>query len=156
MNWYKLAELTVTPDQFQAWSHEGKKYIAMHKSISPEIQLLFFTQKYEGKDNILWWLAHSNSISPEIHTLFFTQEYEGKSNLLWHLAQNTSISLQTQRLFFTQEYEGKSGVLFYLFRNRSFLKGVTLQEMREFTKIKEARLHAYRARLKTIKEKIKL
>ena len=66
------------------------------------------------------------------------------------------ISPQTQSLFFTQEYKGKSNILYNLAHNRSFLKGFTLQDMREFAKIKQAKLLAYRARLKTIKEKIKL
>ena len=170
MNWYKLAEaaLNITPDQFQAMVDEGKKALARNTSLSPQTQLLFFTQEYEGKSNILWALAENTSITPQTQSLFFTQEYEGKSGvlsglaenwrqrILWALAENTSITNQTQSLFFTQEYKGKSNILYNLAHNRSFLKGFTLQDMREFAKIKQAKLLAYRARLKTIKEKIKL
>ena len=74
----------------------------------------------------------------------------------WRLARNESISLSTQKMFFTEEYSDKNEVLKILFDNPSFLKGVTLQEMREFTKTKEARLHVYRKRLKAVKEKILL
>ena len=134
MNWYKLAEaeeVTVTPEEFKAMSWSEKRYLAqyMDLSLSQRVQNLFFTQEYDYKD---------------------------KSNILWHLAENTSISPQTQLLFFTQEYSGKIDVLSRLSLNPSFLKGVTLQEMREFTKAKEARLPVYKKRLKTIKEKIKL
>ena len=158
MNWYKLAEaaLNITPDQFQAMVDEEKKALARNTSLSPQTQLLFFTQEYEGKDWVLWHLAENTNLSPQTQSMFFTQEYEGKDWVLWHLAENTSISPQTQLLFFTQEYSGKIDVLSRLSLNPSFLKGVTLQEMREFTKAKEARLPVYKKRLKTIKEKIKL
>ena len=130
MNWYKLAEaeaeeVTVTPDQFQAMTYKEKVALARNTSISPQTQQLFFTEEYYGKKNILLSLAFNISISPEIQTLFFTQEYEGKSLALRWLAWNTS-----------------------------FLKGFTLQEMREFTKTNK--LIVYLKRLKTIREKIKL
>ena len=129
MNWYKLAEaaLNITPDQFQAMSFNEKLALARNRSISPQTQLLFFTVKYKGNLNVLYQLAN-----------------------------NTIISLQTQLLFFTEEYSDKNEVLKILFQNPSFLKDFTLQELREFAKTKEARLHVYRKRFKTIRAMVLL
>ena len=188
MNWYKIAEaeeVTVTHDQFKAMSWSEKLALAKNKSISPETQQLFFTEKYWNKNYAIWWLAENTSITLETQRLFFTEEYARKTlilsylaqnrsislqaqllfftekyktnlNALWWLAHNRSISSQTQKMFFTQEYEEKNYVLKPLFDNPSFLKGVTPKEMREFNKIKEARLYVYRKRLKQIRKKIKL
>jgi len=100
--------------------------------------------------------AENTSISPQTQLLFFTQEYSGKSVALQYLALNPSISPQTQLLFFTEEYSDKQLVLKKLSDNPSFLRGLTLQEFREFTKIKEARLPVYQKRFKAVKEKILL
>ena len=150
MNWYKLAEaaLNITPKEFQAMTYKEKVALAKNKSITQETQLLFFTQEYDYKDNILWPLAWNTSITPQTQLLFFTVKYKDNLNALHELAQNRSISPQTKLLFFTQEYGDKGNILKLILHNRNiFLKGLTLQEMREFTKIKEARLHVYRKRL---------
>ena len=159
MNWYKLAELAlnITPDQFQAMSYDEKKALAQNRSITQETQLLFFTQEYDYKYKILWWLAGNPSISPQTQLLFFTQEYKGNLNALWALAHNRSISPQTKQLFFTQEYNGKEDILKLLLRNHNiFLKGLTPKEMREIAKTKEARYIVYKKRLKTIRAMVLL
>ena len=77
----------------------------------------------------------------------------------WRLARNESISLSTQKMFFTEKYKSNSSkdfIIQHLLQNPSFLKDFTLQELREFAKTKEARLHVYRIRFKAVKEKIKL
>ena len=120
MNWYKLAEaeeVTVTHDQFKAMSWSEKLALAKNKSISPETQQLFFTEKYWNKNYAIWWLA-----------------------------ENTSITLETQRLFFTEEYAGKTLSLGYIRFNPSFLKGLTPKEMREFTKTNKLPVYAKRLR----------
>ena len=157
-NWYKLAEaaLNITPKEFQAMTYEEKKALAKNKSITQETQLLFFTQEYDYKYNILWPLADNTSISPQTQLLFFTVKYKDNLNTLWALAHNRSISPQTKLLFFTQEYGDKHDVLKLILRNRNiFLKGLTPKELREFAKAKEARLPVYRKRFKDIREKIK-
>ena len=159
MNWYKLAEaaLNITPKEFQAMSFNDKVALAKNKSITQETQLLFFTQEYDYKYNILWPLADNTSISPELQLLFFTQEYKDNLNTLWALAHNRSISPQTKQLFFTQEYNGKEDILKLLLRNHNiFLKGLTPKEMREIAKTKEARYIVYKKRLKTIRAMVKL
>jgi hypothetical protein len=120
MNWYKLAEaeeVTVTHDQFKAMSWSEKLALARNTSISSQTQQLFFTEKYWNKNNAIWWLA-----------------------------ENTSITLETQKLFFTEEYEGKTLTLGYIRFNPSFLKDLTLKEMREFTKINKLPVYAKRLR----------
>ena len=117
---------------------------------------MFLTMEYDNKHRILQELAQNRSISPQTQSLFLTMEYDNKHRVLWWLAHNRSISSQTQKMFFTQEYEWKSYVLEALLSRPSFLQGFTLQDMREFAKIKEARLPVYRKRLKQIREKIKL
>ena len=104
-NWYKIAELTVTPKEFQTKHYQELIAIAMNTSITPE------TQK-----------------------LFLTEEYDYKQIVLWPLAANPSITPQTQKLFFTEEYNHKTRTLIYLSLNPIFLKGLTPKEMREFTK----------------------
>ena len=157
MNWYKLAELTVTPKEFQTMSFNDKVALAKNKSITQETQRLFLTEEYQHKDHILWPLADNTSISPELQLLFFTQEYKDNFNTLWALAHNRSISPQTKQLFFTQEYNGKEDILKLLLRNHNiFLKGLTPKEMREFTKTKEARYIVYKKRLKTIRAMVLL
>ena len=156
MNWYKLAELTVTPREFQAMSYEGKKALAQNTSISPQTQQLFFTEEYPSNISVLQTLAKNRSISPETQKLFFTVKYDYKNHVLWWLAANTSITLEVQRLFFTEDYGGKTLILSYLEVNPSFLKGLTPKEMREFTKtnkltvyskrFNESRLKFYRLR----------
>ena len=130
-NWYKLAESApnITLQKFQAMTWEKKRALAqsMELSLSQRVQLLFFTEEYEGKDNILW-----------------------------PLAENTSISPQAQLLFFTQEYRSKENILYTLRHSPSFLKRFTLQQLREFTKIKEARLTVYKKRFKAVKAMVLL
>jgi len=104
-NWYKIAEITVTPQEFQTKHYQELIAIAMNTSITPEIQ-----------------------------KLFLTEEYRYKQGVLVALAANPSITTQTQKLFFTVEYPHKTLTLTYLFNNPSFLKGLTSKEMREFTK----------------------
>ena len=77
----------------------------------------------------------------------------------WRLARNESISLSTQKMFFTEKYKSNSSkdfIIQHLVQNPSFLKDFTTQQLREFTKTKEARLYVYRIRFKAVKEKIKL
>ena len=209
-NWYKTAGgfysriypsglYEVTSDQFQSMTWREKQQLGWNEALSPEVQLLFFTEEYAEKSEVLQALASNPSLTPEVQPLFFTEDYEWENrssknealkNLalnesiapatqllffkpeywingngfpaLYYLAQNTSLTSLTQRMLFTEEYPDKNGVINYLKRNPSFLKGFTLQEMREFTKAKEARLLAYSKRLKqsrnkiSIREKIKL
>ena len=121
MNWYKLAELTVTPKEFQTKHYQELIDIARNTSITQETQLLFFAQEYDYKDksNILWHLAQNTSISPQTQLLFFTVKYKDNLNALHELAQNRSISPQTKLLFFTQEYGDKHHVLKLILRNRN-------------------------------------
>ena len=159
MNWYKLAEaeeVTVTPDQFQAMGWEQKWRLSLNPRISSQAQQLFFTEKYKSNISVLQTLAKNKSITQETQLLFFTTEYDYKNHVLWWLAGNPSISLQTQRLFFTEEYKDKNYVLKHLLDNPSFLKDFTTQELREFTKAKEARLPVYRKRFKTIRAMVLL
>ena len=158
MNWYKLAEaaLNITPKEFQAMSFNNKVALAQNRSISPQTQQLFFTEKYWDKNEIIWDLAENTSISPQTQLLFITQEYSGKIVALQYLALNPSITPEIQKLFFTQEYEGKQLVLKNLSDNPSFLKDFTLQEMREIAKTKEARLPVYRKRFKDVKAMVLL
>jgi hypothetical protein len=166
MNWYKLAESApnITLQKFQAMTWEKKRALAqsMELSLSQPVQNLFFTQEYDDKYNILCLLALNTIISSQTQSMFFTQEYEsirtplqliGPLNLL---AQNNSLIPEVKRLFWKQEYKDKGHISSSLASKPSFLQGLTLQDMREFTKIKEARLPVYRARLKQIREKIKL
>ena len=77
----------------------------------------------------------------------------------WRLARNESISLSTQKMFFTEKYKSNSSkdfIIQHLLQNPSFLKGVTLQELREFTKAKEARLPVYKKRFKAVKAMVLL
>ena len=125
MNWYKLAEaeaeeVTVTSDQFQSMTWREKLALARNTSISSQTQQLFFTEKYWNKNDAIWWLA-----------------------------ANTSITLEVQRLFFTEDYGEKTLILSYLEANPSFLRGLTLKEMREFTKTNK--LTVYSKRLRQIK-----
>ena len=97
MNWYKVAE-EVTPrkavshnaEQFRALDVSFKARIQFNKSVLPEVQLLYFTEKYEGKDMLLWYLAGNRSLTPETQMLFFTEPYGNKANTLSHLAENSS------------------------------------------------------------------
>ena len=159
MNWYKLAEaaLNITPDQFKAMSLNDKEALARNTSITQETQRLFLKPEYwyqwQYRFLALSNLAYNPSIIPEIQQLLFTEK---NPVLLNALAQNHSLIPQIQLLFFTEEYSDKNEVLKILFDNPSFLKGVTLQELREFTKAKEARLPVYKKRFKDVREKIKL
>jgi len=155
MNWYKLAELAlnITPDQFQAMTYEGKLALARNPSLTPVLQLLFFTEEYEGKDNILWPLAENTSISPQAQLLFFRPEYNNSnSNILWGLAENTSISPQAQLLFFTQEYRSKENILYTLRHSPSFLKNLTSGQWLQIKNAArgEMRLHVLKKRLEQI------
>jgi len=185
-NWYKTAGAfssllssiypEVSYEQFQSMTWREKQSLGWNKALSPEVQRLFFTGDYVGKDIALQSLATNLSITPEIQKLFFTQEYEGKSHVLealaenktiltqtqlmffkpeywingfpalYYLAKNTSLTSLTQRMFFTAEYPDKNGVISYIKR---------LQDMREIIRAKEARYFIYDRRLKQIKEKIK-
>ena len=129
-------------------------YLAENKSITPQTQLLFFTEKYKQKNYVLGYLAENKSITPQTQKMFFTEDYWDKDIILQYLARNRSIPLATQLLFFTEEYKEKNYVLKHLLDNPSFLKGVTLQEMREFTKTNK--LIVYRKRFKTIREMVLL
>jgi len=133
MNWYKIAEgntVTVTPQEFKAMSSDEKLALAKNTNITPEVQRMFLKPEY-------WY------------------QWQYRFLALQYLAFNTSISSQTQKLFFTEEYDNKQLVLKILFDyNPSFLKGLTLKEMREFTKTNK--LPVYKKRFKTVREKIKL
>ena len=195
MNWYKTAEgfsnlrttyPEVTFDQFQSMTWREKQSLGWSGALSPEVQRLFFTGDYDGKDIALQSLARNHSITAEIQQLFFKENYNYNKDVLealatnpsitpqtqrmffkpeywvkgfhsfYYLAQNTSITTETQILLFTEEYQDKNGVINYLKRNPSFLKGFTLQDLRAVAKAKEARYFIYGKRLKTIREKIKL
>jgi len=131
-------------------------YLAENKSIAPQTQKMFFTEKYKHKGYVLQYLATNTSIYPEVQRLFFTEEYWDKDISLSYLARNTSITHETQLLFFAEEYNDKNYVLKTLFDNTSFLKGFTSKEMREFAKIKEARLPVYQKRFKAVKAMVLL
>ena len=158
-NWYKLAEaaLNITPAEFKAMSFNDKEALASNPRITQETQRLFLKPEYwyqwQYRFLALSNLAYNPSIIPEIQQLLFTEK---NPVLLNALAQNHSLIPQIQLLFFTEEYSDKNEVLKILFDNPSFLKGVTLQEMREFTKAKEARLPVYSKRLKTIRAMVLL
>ena len=149
MNWYKIAELTVTPQEFKAMSHDEKKALARNTSITPQTQQLFFTDEHASNISVLGYLAKNTSITPQTQLLFFTEKYQHKNYILQYLAENTSITLEVQRLFFTEDYGGKTRTLIYLSLNPSFLKGLTPKEMREFTKTNK--LPVYAKRLRQIK-----
>ena len=97
MNWYKAAE-EVTPrkavslnaEQFRALDVSFKERMQFNKSVLPEVQLLYFTEKYEGKDGLLWRLAWNRSLTPETQQLFFTEPYGNKANTLSNLVKNPS------------------------------------------------------------------
>jgi hypothetical protein len=131
-------------------------YLAENTSITPQTQLLFFAEKYKHKNYVLQYLAQNTSIYPQTQRMFFTGDYWDKDIILQYLARNRSITLATQLLFFTEEYKEKNYVLKHLVENPSFLKGFTSKEMREFTKIKEARLPVYRKRFKDVKAMVLL
>ena len=131
-------------------------YLAENTSITPQTQLLFFTEKYKHKNYVLNYLATNTSIYPQTQKMFFTEDYWDKDIILQYLARNRSITLATQLLFFTEEYKEKNYVLKHLLDNPSFLKDFTTQELREFTKAKEARLPVYRKRFKTIRAMVLL
>ena len=57
MNWYKTAELTITPKEFQIEHYQELIDIARNTSITQETQLLFFTEQYKDKDKVLWNLT---------------------------------------------------------------------------------------------------
>ena len=164
MNWYKLAEaaLNITPQEFNAMHHKYRIALAQNTNLSPQTQQLFFTGEYHGNDDrddeykriVLGYLAENKSITPQTQKMFFTEDYWDKDIILQYLARNRSIPLATQLLFFTEEYKEKNYVLKHLLDNPSFLKGVTLQEMREFTKTNK--LIVYRKRFKTIREMVLL
>ena len=159
MNWYKLAEvaLNITPAQFKAMSFNDKEALAKNTNITPEAQRMFLKPEYwyqwQYRFLAFSFLAGNPSLIPEIQLLLFTEKYPV---ILDTLAGNPSLIPQIQLLFFTEEYSDKNEVLKILFDNPSFLKGVTLQELREFTKAKEARLPVYKKRFKDVREKIKL
>jgi hypothetical protein len=130
--------------------------LARNLSITPEIQKLFFTEGgYEGKSHVLEALAENKTILTQTQLMFFKPEYWINGfPALYYLANNTSITSLTQRMFFAAEYPDKNGVISYIKRNPIFLKGLTLQDMREIIRAKEARYFIYDRRLKQIKEKI--
>ena len=110
MNWYKTAETeeyTVTPEEFQVMSYAAKIRLASNNSISPEIQMLFFTINYNDKGDILRTLAQNTGISSQTQSMFFTEKYCDVSYALRALATNPSITPQTQRLFLTEDYKDK-------------------------------------------------
>jgi len=155
VNWYKKAEaatVSVTPEGFGAMTYEEKLALARNPSLTPVLQLLFFTEEYEGKSNILWPLAENTSISPQAQLLFFRPEYKGNSNTLWGLAENTSISPQAQLLFFTQEYRSKENILYTLRHSPSFLKNLTSGQWLQIKNAArgEMRLHVLKKRLEQI------
>ena len=123
MNWYKTAETeeyTVTPEEFWTMSYADKIRLAKNNSISPEIQMLFFTINYNDKSynygdksynyrgDILRTLAQNTGISSQTQSMFFTEKYCDVSYALRALATNPSITPQTQRLFLTEEYKEKT------------------------------------------------
>lgn len=158
-NWYKLAEvaLNITPAEFVDMTRQERIFLARNRSITPETQRLFFTEKYSEKywplanlaqnesitqvtqrlfftrtngrrnDLILAFLAENRGITPETQLMFFTEQYNRKGGVLRDLARNSSITPLTQRLFFTQNYANK-GVLWFLAVNR----GITQETQRLF------------------------
>ena len=136
MNWYKKAEIeeyTVTPEEFWTMSYADKIRLASNNSISPQIQMLFFTINYNYKSynnmgDILQTLAQNTGISSQTQSMFFTEKYCDVSYALQYLARNTSITPQTQLLFFTQEYKSKGNALWALATNPS----ITPQTQRLF------------------------
>ena len=98
MNWYKAAEeviprkaVSLNAEQFRALDVSFKARIQFNISVLPEVQLLYFTEKYEGKDRLLWRLAgNRKGLTPETQILFFTEPYGNKANTLSHLVKNPS------------------------------------------------------------------
>ena len=111
--WLKSAGMrtSFTADQFLAQSSEEKKDTAMNTTMVEAAQLLFFTEDYKNKGEVLQHLVHNPVLTPGIEKRFFTEDYESKSRCLKALAQNPEISVLTKALFFTERYEGKASIL---------------------------------------------
>ena len=111
--WLKSAGMrtSFTADQFLALSSEEKKDTARNTTMVEAAQLLFFTEDYKNKGEVLQHLVHNPVLTPGIEKRFFTEDYKGKSLCLKALAQNPEISALTKALFFTERYEGKANIL---------------------------------------------
>ena len=111
--WLKSAGMrtSFTADQFLAQSSEEKKDTAMNTTMVEAAQLLFFTEDYKNKGEVLQHLVHNSVLTPGIEKRFFTEDYKGKSLCLKALAQNPEISALTKALFFTERYEDKANIL---------------------------------------------
>ena len=124
-NWYKAAGYSdlmravgfsnlritypeVTFDQFQSMTWREKQSLGWSVALTPEVQRLFFTGDYDGKDIALQSLARNHSITAEIQQLFFKENYNYNKNVLETLATNPSITPQTQRMFLTEDYKEKT------------------------------------------------
>jgi len=123
VNWYKAAAKqivpVVTPERFGTMTSKEKGRLAENRRLTTELQLLFFTEPYERKSDVLTHLAENRSITPEIQLLFFTGDYESKSWVLWYLAQNKSLWLnltKEQRLQIKNLARGRTRLR--LLRNR--------------------------------------
>ena len=123
MNWYKVATegraVPITSEGFGAMTRKEKRALARNGNITLATQLLFFTEEYGNKSQVLENLAWNTSIHPETQRLFFTEDYVDKHEALRHLAFNPGITQETQRLFFTEKYKYKDWVLQDLARNES-------------------------------------
>ena len=154
MNWYKAAAKHIVPvvtsERFQTMTSKEKGRLAENRRLTPELQRLFFTEPYERKSDVLWYLALNSSITQETQRLFFTERYFLTDWVLQDLAQNrnitqetqslfftgkftphglalnTSITLETQRLFFTEDYEWKKQALKNLALNESIAPATQL------------------------------
>ena len=69
--------VSITPERFGAMTFQQKVKLA-NTSASSLTQALFLTEEYEKKSVVLRALAWSENIHPEVQTLFFTEEYGGK------------------------------------------------------------------------------
>ena len=160
MNWYKVAEkaaVAVTHAEFRAMTWREKWDLAYSPSLTPEVQLLFFTEEYAEKSDVLRALASNPSLTPEVQPLFFTEEYNYKGYALYYLADNRSITPEVQLLFFTEELYGwKDEALKNLVRNHSFLRDFTRAQWLQIKNAArgEMRLLILKKRLEQIQNEI--
>ncbi len=154
MNWFKTANTSkrITRQKFLGMNVSQKLSLVKNKSITPEVQKMFFTENYEDKGRVLYYLAHNTSITPEVQTLFWTQNYEDKGRVLIFLAGNRSLTPEMQTLFWTQNYEDKGDFLRLLARNPSFLRGFTREQLLLIKKLArgETRLKILKKRLEQV------
>jgi len=156
VNWYKAAAKqivpVVTPERFGTMTSKEKGRLAENRRLTPELQLLLFTEPYERKSDVLWYLALNSNITQETQRLFFTEPYERKDTVLWYLALNPKITQETQRLFFTEKYPDKNDVLANLAWNPIFLQNFTPEQMLIVKNAArgEARLHVLKKRLEQL------